>query len=278
MYTRSVYMPIVTYPEVIADGALLAATSFAAVLGGTLHVTTFAVDIPYMSSGLGDFFVDVPGLAHAVEQKSKAECHRLHALVQEHAGTGLDVYCTTRTAVLGGVLDAAARQARYFDLALLPWSGETTVAQDMAQAVVFDSGRPTILVPPSARPAALEHIAIAWDGGRVATRALGDALPLLAEGGRVSVLTVQDEKPLNGSNLADALASSLENRGIRAKPITITLDERSIDEALQDTALTEGAQILAMGGFGHSRIRDFILGGATRGILTQVRLPVLLSH
>lgn len=152
------------------------------------------------------------------------------------------------------------------------------VAQDMAQAVVFGSGRPTILVPPSARAAALKHIAIAWDGGRVAARALGDALALLAEGGRVSVLTVQDEKPLSGSNLAGTLASSLENRGIRAKPITITLGERSVDEALQDAALTEGAQILAMGGFGHSRIRDFILGGATRGIFTQVRLPVLLSH
>ncbi|NIH75538.1 nucleotide-binding universal stress UspA family protein [Ochrobactrum sp. P20RRXII] len=278
MYTRNAYMPIATYPEVVADGAVLAATSYAAVLGGTLHVTTFAVDIPYMSSGLGDFFVDVPGLARAVEQKSKAECHRLHALVQEYAGERLDVYCTTRTAVLGGVLDAAAGQARYFDVALLPWSGETMVAQDMAQAVVFGSGRPTILVPPSARAAALKHIAIAWDGGRVAARALGDALALLAEGGRVSVLTVQDEKPLNGSNLAGTLASSLENRGIRAKPITITLGERSIDEALQDAALTEGAQILAMGGFGHSRIRDFILGGATRGIFTQVRLPVLLSH
>ncbi|MNE86617.1 Universal stress protein family protein [compost metagenome] len=92
------------------------------------------------------------------------------------------------------------------------------------------------------------------------------------------MLTVQDEKPLSGSNLAGTLASSLENRGIRAKPITITLGERSVDEALQDAALTEGAQILAMGGFGHSRIRDFILGGATRGIFTQVRLPVLLSH
>ncbi len=77
MYTRNAYMPIATYPEVVADGAVLAATSYAAVLGGTLHVTTFAVDIPYMSSGLGDFFVDVPGLARAVEQKSKAECHRL---------------------------------------------------------------------------------------------------------------------------------------------------------------------------------------------------------
>lgn len=56
------------------------------------------------------------------------------------------------------------------------------------------------------------------------------------------------------------------------------LDGRSIAAALQDTALAEGAQLLAMGGFGHSRIRDFILGGATKGVLTDLRMPVLLAH
>lgn len=180
--------------------------------------------------------------------------------------------------MLGAAPDAAAAEARYFDLAVLPWSGETFEAHDMTQAVVFGSGRPTVLVPPSARPASLDHIAMAWDASRVAARALGDVLPLLAEGGRVSVLTVQDEKPLSGTNLAGALASSLEERGFSATPLEITLGERTIAEALQDTALSEGAQVLAMGGFGYSRIRDFILGGATKGVLTQLRLPILLSH
>ena len=151
-------------------------------------------------------------------------------------------------------------------------------AQDMAQAIVFGSGRPTILVPPSARPASLNHIAVAWDGSRVAARALGDALQLLAKGDRVSVLTVQDEKSLSRSDLADALASSLEKRGLSATPLGITLGQKTIAETLQDTALSEGAQLLAMGGFGHSRIRDFILGGATKGVLTQLQLPTLLSH
>jgi nucleotide-binding universal stress UspA family protein len=98
-----------------------------------------------------------------------------------------------------------------------------------------------------------------------------------AKGGRVSVLTVQDEKPLK-VDLAGALASSLETRGFNATPIAIKLGERPIADALQDTALSQGAQVLAMGGFGHSRVRDFILGGATRGVLTHLRIPTLLSH
>ena len=77
---------------------------------------------------------------------------------------------------------------------------------------------------------------------------------------------------------AGALASSLEKRGFSATPLEITLGERTIAEALQETVASEGAQVLAMGGFGHSRIRDFILGGATKGVLTQLGLPTLLSH
>jgi nucleotide-binding universal stress UspA family protein len=148
----------------------------------------------------------------------------------------------------------------------------------MAQSVVFGSGRPTILVPPSARAVPLDHIAIAWDGSRVAARAMWDALALLPENGRVTVLTIRDEKPLSAPDLAGSLASSLEKRGYNAKPLNITLSERTIAEALQDSTVEAGAQLLSMGGFGHSRVRDFILGGATKGILNDLRLPVLLSH
>jgi alkylation response protein AidB-like acyl-CoA dehydrogenase len=180
------------------------------------------------------------------------------------------VNCTSRKILLSGLLDAAAAEARYYDVAVLPWSREEASAQHLIEAVVFGSGRPAILVPSSARPAArLDHIAIAWDASRVAARALGDALPLLAEGGRVTVLTVGDEKPLAGAALASLLASSLEKRGVKAHPIEITLGEKTIAQALQEKALAEGAQMLAMGGFGHSRLRDFVLGGATTGVFAE---------
>ena len=276
--TRTAYTPLATYPEAVADGSIRAAAAFAASLQCTLHVTTFAVDIPRVSSGLGNLLMDLPSLVHAAEEKSRAECHRLQGLARGGAASNLQVHCTTREVALGAVLGAATAEARYFDLTLLPWSGETAAAQDMIQAVVFGSGRPAVLVPKSSHSASLDHIAIAWDASRVAARALGDALPLLAEGGRISVLTVQDEKPLRGSDLAGALASSLEKRGFAATPLEITLGKRTIAEALQDTALANSARLLAMGAFGHSRIRDFILGGATNGVLTELRLPILLSH
>jgi len=275
---RVIYLPLATYPEAIPDASILAAAGFAQSLGSTLQVTTFAVEIPHLSSPIGNLLIDVPGLIHETEERSRAECDRLHGILKSAAGSHAALHCTSRKVVLSAALDAAAADARYFDLVVLPWCGETAAAGEMAQAIVFGSGRPAILVPPSGRPAALDHVAIAWDGSRFAARALGDALPLLAGGRRVSVLTVQDEKPLSGPDLAASLASSLERRGFDAAPIAIQLGKRTIAEALQDTALAEGAGALVMGGFGHSRLRDFILGGATKGVLANLRLPTLISH
>jgi nucleotide-binding universal stress UspA family protein len=276
--TRIAYMPLATYPEAIPDESILAATTFAAAIDCALQVTTFAVEVPRPASPIGNLLIDVPSLIRGTEDRSRAECERLQGLVKGAAGSGAGLHCASRKLGLGAVLDAAVAEARYFDLSVLPWSGQTVAAGEMAQAIVFGSGRPTLLVPPTARSARLDHIAIAWDASRFAARALGDALPLLAEGGRVSVLTVQDEKPLGGPDPAGALAASLERRGFRAAPLAINIGGRTIAEALQDTAVAEGAQILAMGGFGHSRFRDFILGGATKGVLADLRLPALISH
>ncbi len=278
MPTRVAYMPLPTYPESIEDGAILAAAGFAAELGFELHVRAFSVDIPQVHAPLLGVLVDIPGLVRTAEEKSRAECQRLKGLLESRIELRGNVHFSTRETILGAAFDAAAAEARYHDLSVLPWSGETALAQEMSEAVVFGSGRPTILVPPSARPASLDHVAIAWDESRVAARALGDALSLLPEGGRVSVLTVKDEKPLSGSDIARSLASSLERRGFEAKPYSIGLGGKAIGEALQEAAVKEGAQVLAMGGFGHSRLRDFVLGGATKGVLTKLLLPALLSH
>lgn len=278
MPTRIAYMPLNTYPEAISEQSILAAIGFTALLGCSLHVSTLAVDIPQLYSPMGGLLLDVPGLVQGAEERSKAECRRLEKLVKDAAGKHLNVQCSSRKVVLGAALDTAAGEARYFDVAILPWSGETVLAKDLPEAVVFGSGRPTILVPPAMPPASLDHIAIAWDASRFAARALNDALPLLAEGGRVSVLTVKDEKPLSKPGISGSLASWLEMRGYDARPLEISLGERNIAAALQDAALSEGAKLMAMGGFGHSRLRDFVLGGATKSILADLRLPTLLSH
>ncbi len=278
MPKRIAYLPLNTYPEAAPDPAVLAAVGVAASLGCGLQVSTFAVDIPTTASPIGGFFINVEGMARTAEERSMADCARLQALVKGAAGPELSASLLSRRVVLGAALDAAATEARTYDLALLPWSADTLSAQDMAQALVFGAGVPVILVPASASVASVNHIAIAWDGSRVAARALCDALPLLTAGGQVTVITVQDEKELGASGIAQTLVAALDRRGHVAKAADITLEGRPIATALQDTALANGAQLLGMGGFGHSRLRDFILGGATKGVFADLRLPVLLAH
>jgi nucleotide-binding universal stress UspA family protein len=278
MHTKTAYLALSSYPEAPPDDSVLAAVNFIASMECGLHVTTFSVDIPQLYSPMGGLLLDVPALVRGAEEKSKAECRRLESLVQEAAGAGLKVRCRSREVVLGAALDAAAAEARYYEFSVLPWSSETLLTRDMSTSVVFGSGRPTILVPPLAGAAAIHHIAIAWDGSRVAARALWDALAFLPKDGQLSVLTIRDEKPLSGPDLAGSLAASLHERGYNAKPLGIALGGRTISEALQASALEAGAQLLAMGGFGHSRVRDFVLGGATKGILNNLRMPILLSH
>jgi nucleotide-binding universal stress UspA family protein len=278
MPDRIAYMPLNTYPEAAPDAAILAAVRFAASLGCGLHVSTFAVDIPHLSSPMAGVLINVEGMARAAEDRSKAECQRLRVLIERAAAGIPNAQVRNQRLMLGTALDAATVEARHFGLALLPWDAETISAQDMAQWLVFGAGVPVILVPPTTTASAVDHIAIAWDESQVAARALGDALPLLADGGRISVLTVLNEKGLSNSDIAQTLAASLALRGYNAKAVDITLDGRSIAVALQDAAQKEGAQLLAMGGFGHSRLRDFILGGATKGVFGELRMPVLLAH
>lgn len=277
-HLRLSYMPLVTYPDVVPDESVTAAISLAEGLGCELHATTFSVDIPAISSPIGGMLINVAELVQTTEENSRAHCRRLQELVLQQAGPAIKAECTSRHLPAGVAGDAAANEARYHDFSLLPWAKDMLVVQDFAQAVIFESGHPAILVPPSASRDPVHHLAVAWDGSRMAARALADAMMFIDEQTQITVLTVQDEKQLSRQDLGQTLALSLKKRGLRAEAQKVSLDERSIASALQESALTAGANMLVMGAFGHSRIRDFILGGATKGVFSDLRMPVLLSH
>ena len=275
---RVAYMPLVTYPDSPPDEAVSAAVGLADVLRFDLQATAFAADIPRVPMPLGGFLLNVPDLIRTTEGRSLERCQHLQKLVVETAKRSGKTGCSISKLGYGETASIAAAEARYFDLALLPWAKDSIVSQDVALAVVFGAGRPTILVPGSARAEPLEHVALAWDGTRVAARALADVMPLLSDNTRITVITVSDEKSMEKDDPAERLAFALRERGVEARSRVVSLDGRTIGVALQETALESGAGLLAMGGFGHSRLRDFILGGATQGVFADLRLPALISH
>ncbi|WP_374614770.1 universal stress protein [Sphingorhabdus sp.] len=149
----------------------------------------------------------------------------------------------------------------------------------LAEYILFQSGRPLIVVPGQHDQAfKCDHVVVAWDFSRNAARALGDALPFLRLAKTVSIVTFGDDKELESSLSGEDLVASLADRGIEACYEHAERGARPIDAALNDLARAQDADLLVMGGYGHSRFRELVLGGATRGLLRDPAVPTLLAH
>jgi nucleotide-binding universal stress UspA family protein len=149
---------------------------------------------------------------------------------------------------------------------------------DFPERLALESGRPVLVVPNTGRHREVGRSAvIAWKPAREAARATFDALPLLKDAEQVRVLEIQQtaDTPV----MPDiSIAAALGRHGIT--PIlrsTVTPDSRVGDEILSRLA-EEGADLLVMGAYGHSRTREYVLGGATRHIATHMTVPTLWSH
>ncbi len=272
------YVPLLTYPDATSVHAAEAAVAMAAAIGADVDATVFAVDLPRAASTFGSMILSVSEMIQKVENDSRDHAARLSAAVQDSASTmGLAVSMETRVVAPIDAMAEAAAEARYRNLAILPWAEDNLTAREAAEAVIFGSGRPVLLVPQSHVASRIDHIAIAWDGSRVAARALSDALSLLADGTRVTVMTAGDEKRLD-TGIGEKLVDSLSRRALQASHHVVSVGQRPVALALQEACLEVGAGLLVMGAYGHSRLRDFIMGGATKGVLAALFVPVLMSH
>lgn len=276
---RNALFPVVTHPDPISEEVAANAARMAAQLDVALHVLAVNVDIPPISSALSRLLLNTPEMICAAEAASRKRGEGLVAdIIRQSSQYGVEITGETVTAAPAFLGDAAATQARYFDLVLVGWEANNETSRMTAEAVVFGSGRPTILVPELAQPGPVDHVAIAWDGSRVAARAVADAAPMLQRAAKISVLTVVGEKPLSEKDPGVRLAASLQKRGLSAEAMEIGAEDNPISSTLQQRAIELGAALLVMGGYGHSRVRDFVLGGATEGVLGDLEMPVLLSH
>lgn len=204
----------------------------------------------------------------------------VEVLLGRAAQSGIDAVAMTAIDHSRGMIGYVADHARLHDLVIIGTDSRGMLSDRIiAENLLFEIGRPLIVVPPHySAKFACHRIAVAWDNSRVAARALGDALALLPGIEEVVLLTVGGEKAILSSIDHDAMVRMLERRGVSARVERRDLNGRSIGEAIQDDALDAGANLLVMGGYGHSRLRDFILGGATLSVFANPQLPILMSH
>jgi nucleotide-binding universal stress UspA family protein len=146
-------------------------------------------------------------------------------------------------------------------------------------ALLFNSGRPMLMVPYIHHgPLKLNRILICWDGGRAAARAIHDAMPFLHKAKVVDVLTVNGGDSTVSEVSAGTLAAHLARHDISADIQQPTADASNIHDTILSLAADKGSDLIVMGGYGHSRLREFILGGVTRGMFESLTVPALISH
>lgn len=147
------------------------------------------------------------------------------------------------------------------------------------EEILFGAGRPILLAIPERKPVErIEKVVLAWDGSSHAARALAAALGLFADTKQVDVLVVSGEKDLATSAPASSIAAHIERRGVKALVSEASMDKEGVAATIDAHAGKTSADLVVMGGFGRSRLREFVLGGVTRQLSRMARTPLLLAH
>ena len=184
----------------------------------------------------------------------------------------------------GITAELVALHARYADLAVIgqadPAAGAAPDA-GVLSAAIFESGRPVLVVPYAGSFATVgERVLVGWNAGREATRAVHDALPLLAKANSVTITAVNPRVGLgaHGEEPGADIARHLARHGVMVAVEHTVAPEIGASDILLNRASELSADLLVVGAYGHSRLREFLLGGVTRSLLREMTVPVLLSH
>jgi nucleotide-binding universal stress UspA family protein len=282
MAIKDILLALTSYPEPSWTATIDRAIQFASAADAKLSAIACEVRVAVPGNVFGDSIIDVSALAAAEAKKSRINAETLLATF-EHKAKQHDVFherifdrCLTQE--LPALL---VDYARLRDLTVIGVPEHPYQEHWFTEQIIFGSGRPTLVVPATAEAAktfALDHAVVAWDFSRPAARAVADALPLLVKAQRVSVLTVADEKRIDSKRSAEELARHLAFHGATVILDGVDAAGRAIGEVLEAYVKSVRADLLVMGAYGHSRLWEFVLGGATRSILSKPPLPVLLSH
>jgi nucleotide-binding universal stress UspA family protein len=254
------------------------AISLAKELGAHIAGIAFLYEPVIPDGTLGGVPVDLIEVQREENSKTaQAAVTRFEAATK---ATGVSSETRVIDATFGGAPTLFGQIARRFDLSVVGQAQRDHGAGEelMIEGALFESGRPVVVVPYIQKQGLkLDRVLACWDGGRMSARAISDAIPLLARAKAVDIVIVAEERKndeITGANMSEHLA----RHGINANIKRVAKGDIAIGDAILDYVADSGADFMVMGGYGHSRLREFILGGVTRGILSSMTIPVLMSH
>jgi nucleotide-binding universal stress UspA family protein len=277
MAFKDILVVLTSYPEPTPVSAVEDAVSVAAVLGAHIAALSCEMHVQLPGHFISGATVGLPGIIAGESGKSRRNAQDLLAAFDAAAEkSGVSRESILQKCKTFEVPDMLVEYARLRDLTILPESND----QWFAEAVIFGSGKPTLVLPqrPRSRPFELGTVAVAWDFSRAAARAVSDAIPLLEKAKKVRVVTVLNEKHLDNKHSAEELSKHLSRHGIDVVLERVDAKGRRIGEVLEAYVASHAPDMLVMGAYGHSRLRELVLGGATKSLLSKPPLPILFSH
>lgn len=257
------------------DYAVSLATTFAA------HITgiAFVYDAIFPESAMG--YISPAAVDKQREDNEAEAAAAVNRFAAAAARAGISAEPLTLNADLANIGSQFSRIARHFDFAVVGQAepGKSAIQETIVESTLFDAGRPVIMVPYIQKaPLKLDNVMVCWDGSRPAARAIADALPLLKRAKRVEVVIITNDwgkqTEIEGADIGRHLA----HHELNVEVERIAGGDVDIADVLLSHASDSDADFMVMGGYGHSRMREFVLGGATRGILRSMTVPTLMSH
>jgi nucleotide-binding universal stress UspA family protein len=282
MAIKDILLALTTYPDPTPAASVTDAVAIASAFDARLAAVACTVKIKLPGTPFGTMLIDLPAMAAGEAKKSATNASQLLSVFNEEARKqGIAAEAISETCFATEVPDVLVAHARMRDLTILPVPPGDGFDQWYAESIIFGSGRPTLVIPQEwkrRKPFRPDTAVVAWDFGKSATRAVADAMPALQKASRVYVVTVTREKEIDTRRSAVELARHLAHHGVEATVDSVDAAGRDVGTAIEAYCASRDADFLVMGAYGHSRLREFILGGATNSILSRPTLPVLMSH
>ena len=270
---------ILVYVDGSREAPATLAASCALARDHDAHLTGLAVDRPPEIPGYAA--IEIPASALEIIEAQRKETAAKARETFEKAVAAAGITDRSRWSLAKGMpLESLSLRSRYVDLVVVSQSNPESphgASEDMVDDLILVSGRPVLVIPYIGAPARIgRKVVVAWNASREAARAVADAMPILEAAESVEVFVVEP----NGIGDAPGadIAEHLARHGVNAVASRTAGMDIDVGDVLLNQISDSGADLIVMGGYGHSRMRELVLGGATRHILQHMTVPVLLSH
>lgn len=279
--TEGLKMPlkdILVYVDESAQAAGTVAAACSLAVRHDAHLTGMAIDHPPEIPGFAA--IEIPPSAVEILKQRRQEALDKERKTFEDGVNAAGLAGRSGWSVASGrALEALSLRSRYADLTVISQNSPDgqTGGEDLVDDLIMASGRPVLVVPYIGAPAQIgRKVLIAWNASRESARALSDAMPLLESADKIEIFAVEPHAigDIPGADIAEHLARHGLNV-TAAKTAGLDID---VGDVLLNQVADSGADLIVMGAYGHSRMRELVLGGATRHILGHMTVPVLLSH